>query len=182
MKGAIVNDRREPAKLELHRERGYRFRVRFDDPRLRDLVTDEPRPLGVGSGPNPIELLGAAVGDCLASSLLFCLERARIPVGGLEAEVEVHTARNERGRLRIERIDVRLEPAVPDALRTKMTDCLERFESFCTVTESVRQGIEVRVAVAPQGTATLAGPWELSGDGSVAPTSRSSAAREGSMS
>lgn len=35
--------------------------------------------------------------------------------------------------------------------RERMGRCLEIFESFCTVTESVRQGIDVKVSVEPAG-------------------------------
>ncbi len=151
-----------PPSITIRREGGFRFRVRFDHARFRDLVTDEPPPLGGGTAPGPAALLGAAVGNCLASSLVFCLEKSRLEVRDLEAEVEVHTARNEQGRLRIPSIRVRLVPSLAPEDRAKMDRCLERFESFCTVTESVRAGIDVQVVVEPQAASVepqpVAGP------------------------
>jgi hypothetical protein len=41
-------------------------------------------------------------------------------------------------------------PTVGAEMREKMGRCLELFESFCTVTQSVRHGIEVTVAVEPR--------------------------------
>lgn len=114
-----------------------------------DLVTDEPRPLGLGTRPDPARLLAAAIGNCLAASLLFCMDKARLPVGGLEAVIDQPVGRNAEGRLRIEQIAVRLVPMVTPETRQRMGRCLDIFESFCTETESVRRGIDVKVSVEP---------------------------------
>jgi organic hydroperoxide reductase OsmC/OhrA len=57
--------------------------------------------------------------------------------------------RNEAGRVRVGAIAVRIEPVVEQAQQARMRRCLEIFEDFCVVTESVRAGIQVDVAVAP---------------------------------
>lgn len=137
-------------RLSLAREEGFRFRVRFGREGVSDLMTDEPPPLGQGSGPNPSLLLGTAVANCLASSLLFCLQRSRVEVGNLDAEVEIAMIRNEQGRFRIPEIGVRLAPVVSADAAGKMERCRELFESFCVVTESVRKGIDVRVTLEPK--------------------------------
>jgi len=95
-------------------------------------------------------LLSAAVGQCLASSLLFCMGKAHLEPQGLEAEVLATTVRNPEGRLRVGGIRVRLMPAVTPEVEARMQRCLEVFESFCLVTESVRAGIDVQVAVEPR--------------------------------
>ena len=92
-------------------KKDYQFVVRFDDVQGGPtLVCDEPEPLGQGNGPNPADLLGAAVGNCLAASLAFCLRKARMDPRSLSARVTTHVARNERGRFRISGIDVELSP------------------------------------------------------------------------
>ncbi len=139
----------EPIRTVLAREAGFRFRVRFDQAGVPDLLTDEPPPLGKGEGPNPARLLSAAVGNCLAASLLFCLTRARLEVAGLTATVETTLGRDEQGRLRVTGIHVTLAPEVTAEVRDRMGRCLEVFESFCVVTESVRRGIDVAVRVEP---------------------------------
>lgn len=137
-------------ELWLEREEGFRFRVRFCDARIRDLVTDEPSPVGRGAGPNPAALLGAAVANCLASSLVYCLEKAHLGVEHLDAEVWITTAPNAEGRRRIPSIQVRLMPVVTLETQQRMGRCLEIYESFCLVTGSVREGIDVRVDLEPQ--------------------------------
>jgi organic hydroperoxide reductase OsmC/OhrA len=136
-------------RVRLDHQRDFRFLVSFGDGRLPSLTTDEPPPLGEGAGPNPELLLATAVGNCLASSLLFCMQKARLATHGLDAQIETRTSRNPAGRLRIEQIRVRLEPAVTPEVEARMRRCVELFETFCLVTESVREGIDVRVEVVP---------------------------------
>ena len=123
--------------------------VDFDLTAVTPLVIDEPAPLGGEEGPNPARLLGAAVGSCLGGSLLFCLRKSHIDVRALRTTVDGTLVRNARGRLRIEKLSVRLHPDVADEDRDRMTRCLALYEDFCIVTESVRHGIEVDVQVEP---------------------------------
>lgn len=129
------------------REAGYRFRIKFDQEGMPDLITDESPPLGEGKGPSPSRLLAAAVGNCLAASLLFCLGKARLSVEGLEAEVVTEFTRNEAGRLRIGGMKVRLLPNWTEETARKAQRCLQIFEDFCVVTQAVQHGVPVAVQV-----------------------------------
>jgi uncharacterized OsmC-like protein len=145
--------------------RDYQFVAEFDDvvgaPPLR---LDEPRPLGEERGPNAAALLGAAVGDCLAASLVFCLRKARVAVDGLTARVATHVTRNKEGRFRIGSIDVELVPDVGDVDRDRLVRCEELFEDFCMVTASVRQGIAVNVSIKePEHVGVAAAPPAAAG-------------------
>ncbi len=133
----------------LRHVREYEFVADFTD--LSDaqpLRFDEPEPLGHNRAPNAAAVLGAAVGDCLATSLAFCLKKSRIDLNGLTAQVTTQVTRNATGRFRITGIDVELSPEVADADRARLERCQHLFEDFCIVTESVRQGIPVTVSVA----------------------------------
>lgn len=135
--------------VKLDRVDNYRFVVDFGSPELQAVTVDEMPPLGEGSGPNPTRLLGTAIGSCLAASLLFCLGKARINVGEMSAHVTGSLQRNDKGRLRVEKLQVVLSPEMlaPDVAR--MGRCLEVFEDFCIVTQSVRDGVNVSVTVEP---------------------------------
>ena len=124
---------------------GYKFRVEFDVDRMPNLIVDELKPIGQGSGPNPTRLLSAAVGNCLSSSLLYCLNKARVRVKNLETTVKTNIVRNEEGRLRVKNLDVQIHLEVEDEDKVRVPRCLEIFENYCTVTPSVRKGIEVNV-------------------------------------
>jgi uncharacterized OsmC-like protein len=134
--------------VSLSRRRGYEFRVDFHTGDVPGLTVDEPPPLGQRRGPNAARLLAAAIGNCLGASLLYCLERARVPVTDLEATVEGEMVRNDRGRLRIGGIRVKLVPRI-GADPERIERCRHLFEDFCVVTQSVRDGIDVQVEVEP---------------------------------
>jgi organic hydroperoxide reductase OsmC/OhrA len=139
----------ESFEVTLERAENYRFVADFHQPGVPSLVMDEPPPLGTGEGPNPARLLAAAIGQCLSSSALFCLNKARVPVHGMHTSVAGTMVRNERGRLRIGSLTVTLQPRVSPEDRDRLTRCLDLFEDFCIVTESVRGGIDVQVTVEP---------------------------------
>lgn len=141
--------------LALTLQGGYAFTVDFGQEAIPDLTVDEPPPLGAGIGPNAARLIAAAVGNCLGASLLFCLRRSRIRVNQLHASVEGTLVRNERGRVRIGEIRVKLAPEVAPEDRDRMGRCLDLFEDYCVVTESVREGIPVAVEV--EGAPVVAG-------------------------
>lgn len=132
---------------KLSRVKDYQLKVEFDLPGMPDLVTDEAEPLGKNAGPNPSRLISAAVGNCLSSSLLFCLSKARVDVDDLKASVETVMRRNEKGRWRIAGLKVKLHPIIRAEDVSRSRRCLEVYEDFCIVTESVRKGIEVKVDV-----------------------------------
>ena len=137
----------EPFTVALTLRNGYAFDVEFADGEGPPLVVDELPPLGEGNGPNPARLLAAAVGSCLSASLLFCLRKSRIEIAELRTTVEGTVVRNARGRLRIGGLRVRLAPELSAEQRERMSRCLDLFQDFCIVTESVRDGIAVDVEV-----------------------------------
>lgn len=133
--------------LRLILDEGYRMRADFLEEGVETLLMDEPLPLGDGAGPNAARVLAAAVANCLSASLLYCLRRSRAQVGELVAHVTGRLVRNERGRLRVGGIAVRIETEIPPEDQAKLDRCLGLFEDFCVVSASVRQGIEVDVEV-----------------------------------
>jgi uncharacterized OsmC-like protein len=145
---AATDEGRFDVSLEL--DHGYQFRADFGLPGLAALALDEPAPLGDGAGPNPARLLAVAVANCLASSLLFCLRKARIEVNGMTVSASGTMARNENGRQRVTAINVTLAPAVAQGDLPRISRCLDIFEDFCPVTAAVRKGVDVRVTVEPQ--------------------------------
>lgn len=134
--------------LELVQQRDYEFSVKFDRPGLPALAMDAQPPLGRGQGPDAERLIGAAVANCLTASLLFCLQgKFKNAPGPLRARVHGELTRNAQGRLRIGRIDVTIQLAEDASALKHLDRCLDQFEDFCVVTESVRQGIPVGVRV-----------------------------------
>ena len=129
--------------ISIEQVEGYEFRVKFDKEHYAALTMDEPAPLGKDHGPSPVRILAAAVGNCLAASLVFCAAKRGVKIETIRAEVKAEIVRNENKRLRVGRMEVEIDPGLEAESFERVSACLPAFEEFCTVTASVRQGIEI---------------------------------------
>lgn len=136
----------EVVKVSLKQDQDFRFAIQFSED-IPILYGDESPPLGKGNGPSPAHLLAAATGNCLSDSLLFALRKFKQKPEPIQAEVTATIGRNTENRLRIQNIDVKLTLGVPGASLEHLDRALGQFEQFCTVAESIRQGIPVTVEV-----------------------------------
>ncbi|GJE18207.1 OsmC family protein [Methylobacterium marchantiae] len=125
---------------------GYRFEIDFGEAFPR-LLADEAAPYGKGEGPFPEQILVAGVTNCLCASLVFALGKYRQDAPGIAATSSFRVERNEEGRLRIAGIEVGIALGAPAESLPRIDKVLEQFERFCTVSESVKAGIPVTVAV-----------------------------------
>lgn len=139
----IVNE----FSLSVEQVRDYEFRVKFDKEQYAKMTMDEPEPLGRDSAPDAARVLAAAIGNCLSASLLFCIRKARVETGPIRTQVKVGIIRNENRRLRIGKVEVLIDPGIPESEKEKAARCLGLFEDFCTVSQSVRQGVDIAVSV-----------------------------------
>jgi organic hydroperoxide reductase OsmC/OhrA len=122
----------------------YLFEIDFGE--YGNIMTDEPPPLGSGEGPNPSAMLAASVANCMCASLLFALRKYKDDPGELSATVTGRVERVEK-HLRVTRLDVELHLGAAAAELESLQKAVAQFEDFCVVTQSVRHGIEVNVAV-----------------------------------
>lgn len=143
------NQARRVFKVLLRHEGRYRFSSQAsEDGRAHGepYASDEPDPVGDASAPATPALLGSAVGHCLSASLLEALRHAHVDVRGCETEVDSVVVPNTQGLPRIDHVDVVIRPLL-GATSPRTARCEEVFERHCTVTSSVREGIDVRVRV-----------------------------------
>jgi len=137
-------------EVRVAQEDAYRFEVTFDK-EFVPIVMDEPPPLGKDAGPNAARILATAIGNCLAASLVFCLGKRGVKVAhGMVATVAMDIVRTPERRLRIGEVRVALR-APSDIPAEALAACREVFEEFCTVTASVRRGIDVKVTLEQAG-------------------------------
>ena len=132
--------------VTLKQQQDYRFEIRFDD-NMPALISDEPEPLGTGTGPSPVQMLCAAVGNCLSDSLLFAFRKFKQVPEPLRCEVTAEVGRNAENRLRVLNMNARIDLGVPENKLDQLARVLDQFEDFCTVTQSVGQGIPITIEV-----------------------------------
>lgn len=125
---------------------GFKFLIDFGSA-FPALVSDEPEPIGREAGPSPEQLLVAGVSNCLCASLAFALGKYRQDGRGVAARASARIDRNAEQRLRLGGIDVEITLGAAAAALPRIDQVLAQFERFCTVSESVKAGIPVTVAV-----------------------------------
>ena len=132
--------------VQLKQKQDYQFDIHFGGA-VPVITGDEPAPLGAGQGPSPVQLLAAAVGNCLSDSLLFALRKFKQAPEPITCDVTAEVGRNAEERMRVLGIRAVLTVGVPAALLEHLDRVLSQFESYCTVTQSVGQGIPISVQV-----------------------------------
>ena len=132
--------------VNLSQRQDYQFDIAFGG-EVPAMLGDEPPPLGQARGPSPVQLLAAAVGNCLSDSLLFALRKFKQAPEPIRCEVQAQVGRNPEGRMRVLNMVAKLTLGVPGENLQHLDRVLEQFEAFCTVTQSVGQGIPIEVEV-----------------------------------
>jgi uncharacterized OsmC-like protein len=143
------NQKERRFAVNLTHRRNYQFVSQAsEDGRVHGerYISDEPDPVGDNAGPSTPAMLATALGHCLSAALLEALRRSQLNVLGCETEAIAVVQPNAEGHPRIDHVDVKLRPRL-DERQTQMYRCAEIFEDHCTVTSSVRRGIDVRVQV-----------------------------------
>lgn len=135
--------------ITMEHKKDFEFLVTFDEG-MGQILLDEPSPLGKNAGPNAARVLSAAIGNCLSASLLFCLQKARVETSGLKSAVTTTIVRNEKGRFRVGGAEVLINVNIGTEAPNRVAQCINLFEDFCIVTQSVRKGVKVDVVVQNQ--------------------------------
>ncbi len=127
------------APLVVTHEGGARFAA---DIRGHWLVVDQPAPVGGDEAPQPIELLGAALGTCIALYVQqFCQARS-IDYQGMRVEVATHGAKQPS---RIGQFEVKV--VLPAGIDPHWGEMLERVARSCPAHNTLVHGAEVSVAI-----------------------------------
>ena len=136
-------------KIHAHMKQigGYKYEITFDELPGAKVISDEPAPVGKGEGVSASMMLASAIGHCLSSSLLFCLEKSRVKAKDLSTDVELVMERNQNGRWRVKDIKVNMKPIIDSVDAKKLERCKSLFQDFCIVSASIREGIKIDVDV-----------------------------------
>lgn len=119
----------------------------------RTFLIDEPVSLGgLGSGPTPYDLLGAALGACTAMTVRLYAERKAWPLDHVSVRVG-HVRGTLEARDRFDR-ELTLEGKLDDAQRARLLEIANR----CPVHKTLERGADVETR--------LTAPTEVTADGS----------------
>jgi putative redox protein len=106
------------------------------------IVVDQPAGTGDDVGPMPIELLGTALGTCIALYVQQFCDARGLPHEGMRVELQQFSAQNPS---RIGRFEVRV--ILPEALPAHYAGMLERVARSCPAHHTFEQGAEVDVKI-----------------------------------
>ena len=133
----------------------YQVEARVGD---ATLLIDEPVSAGgLGSGPNPYALLGAALGACTTMTIRLYANRKSWPLTRVRAAV-----RHSRAGLNAKdhfALDITLEGELDDAQRARLMEIAER----CPVHLTLARGSEVAAKLMPPSVAGTIRPLEGKG-------------------
>lgn len=120
---------------------GYQVEVRVG---TSTFLADEPVAVGgLGSGPNPYDLLSAALGTCTVLTARLYANRKGWPLTRARASVVHHPA--GAGQRDLFEREVALEGDLDDGQRARLIDIASR----CPVSQTLQRGAEVRISLAP---------------------------------
>ena len=126
-----------------HREK-LQFRAQVG---AHELTFDQSRRGGGDdTGPSPLDLLGAALGGCVALYVHQFLAARNVPSADLRVEVEQQAVRNPH---RIARFDVRI--FLPDETPAVYKPMIEAVARVCPVHNTLANGTEIAVRVESAG-------------------------------
>ncbi len=118
---------------------GQKFAIQL---RSHTIVVDQTiRAGGEDTAPNPLELLGASIGSCVAYYVRQFLETRRLPTGGLRVEVTQESASSPA---RITDFSVRVE--LPQDIPPRLAALLSRVVEVCPAYNTLSLGANVNVA------------------------------------
>ena len=119
------------------------------------LLVDEPLSAGgLGSGPNPYDLLGAALGACTTMTIRLYANHKGWPLRRVETAVR-HSRAGLNARDRFE-LDIALEGDLGPEQRARILEVAER----CPVHLTLTRGSEVAAKLMDAGQARAIRPWD----------------------
>jgi len=120
----------------------YQVEVRVGD---STFLADEPVAVGgLGTGPNPYDLLSAALGTCTVLTARLYANRKGWPLRRAQASVLHHAARAGTKDL-FERV-ITLQGELDEAQRARLLEIATR----CPVSLTLERGSEVRITLLPE--------------------------------
>lgn len=149
---AILVSFKTETKIELERLENGDLLIKFNSETIRDLIVKKRETLKEKMGGEARQLLAASLAECMCSTFISLLDWARVDYEGFQADVDVFTGEDDKGRLCVDSIEAKIDVKITEDEETKrkFKRAENLFKRGCFMSRSLKRGIDVRYSVAAQ--------------------------------
>ena len=115
---------------------------------FNDFSVDEPESFhGTDLGPSAIEYLLVGIGGCLGTTFIYCLQKGNIELNECKVLIDGNLSHvGPNNRLKLVNVDVEMKfSAKETASEDIINKCLKDFRENCIVTNSIADGLPIKV-------------------------------------
>ena len=119
---------------------------------FNDFSVDEPESFhGTDLGPSAIEYLLVGIGGCLGTTFIYCLQKGNIELNECKVLIDGNLSHvGPNNRLKLVNVDVEMKfSAKETASEDIINKCLKDFRENCIVTNSITDGLPIKVNCTP---------------------------------
>lgn len=137
------------AEIELEWVKGEDLKIKFNSECMEDLVIERSRVPPEKMGAEARKLLGASLAECMCSTLFFLLKWAKVESKGFRATADAVAAKDEKGRLCVDSINLTIHLDIPKDEETlkKFERVKNLFKKGCLMDRSLERGIKVNYSI-----------------------------------
>jgi uncharacterized OsmC-like protein len=136
-------------KIELEQPQNGDLLIKFNSETMDDLIVKKAGVPKEKMGGEARKLLAASLAECMFSTFASLLDWARVKYSKLRADVTVSTEKDERGRLCVGQVNVKIEVEIPgdEESQKRFRRAENLFKRGCLMSRSLERGIKVNYAV-----------------------------------
>jgi len=115
-----------------------------------DIHIDEPESFhGTDEGPSPVEFYLIGIGGCMGSTFTYCLQKRNVEIDALEVVVDGQL-KHIGPKMSLQLVNIEVELLITPSNNEsseKIEQCINSFQEYCIVRNSITQGIPFEVKV-----------------------------------
>jgi organic hydroperoxide reductase OsmC/OhrA len=140
---------KDEAKIEIEWFDGGNLRINFKSGSMNDLAMDRSRVPPDNAGGEARKLLAASVAECMGSTLFFLLKWANVEFKGFRATAEAVTAKDEKGRLCVDGVNLTIDVDISKDEETlrKFERVKNLFKKGCLISRSLERGVKAKYSI-----------------------------------
>lgn len=132
--------------LNYHGKQQFKANARH----FKEVIIDEPESFhGDDQGPSPIEYFLIGTGSCIASSLIYCLNKHNVKFSNYKAIVEGKLKhKGPKLLLKLVKISIQIKFDLDNQIsKDKAEYCKSIFQSHCPLSDSIMHGVPIELQI-----------------------------------